>query len=207
MITIVDCGIGNMGSLINMFARLDIEAQTADHPSALASATGIVLPGVGQFATAIRELRRRGFAEALAERTLGEGIPLLGVCLGMQMLCRGSEEGGEAGLGWIDADIVRFRFPTGAEERVPNMGWRNVLPAMPSPLFPEQNGPWRFYFAHSYHARCRDPGVVSATTHHGFSVPAAIASGNVHGVQFHPEKSHRHGLRLLEAFVQLCARG
>ena len=204
MISIVDSGIGNVASLLKMFAKLRIEAQLVRTAAEVAQARKLILPGVGHFAAAMEELRRRDLVGVLNDKVLGERIPTLGVCLGMQLLTRGSEEGGVEGLGWIDADTVRFAFPaSGPQEKIPNMGWRPIVPCQPTPLFPDIGKPWRFYFVHSYHVICRNPVNELARSRYGIDYTACVVSGNIYGMQFHPEKSHRYGMQALGAFAEL----
>lgn len=203
--TIVDHGVGNIRSLVKLFESIDTPVDVVDAPEGIAGASRLVLPGVGHFSAAAGELKRRGLTDALRRRVLEDGVPLLGICLGMHLLGTGSEEGEGEGLGWIDARAARFRF-TGelAGFKSPNMGWRTVTAAEGAALFPpDPERPWRFYFAHSYHLICRDPTVVVAHASHGHAFAAAVRREHVWGVQFHPEKSHGHGRRLLDAFSRL----
>jgi len=200
MITIVDYGVGNVASLQNMFDYLGVDAVTAGRPEQLASAEKLILPGVGAFDRAMSTLNERGLFEPLREAA-GRGTPLLGVCLGMQLLATGSEEGEIAGLGLLDAVVERLAPDPEAGLKVPNIGWAEVDPRPGAPLFRDSATRERFYFVHSYHLVCRDPADVAATIDYGGTVTVAVSRGNVHGVQFHPEKSHRFGMRLLKTFA------
>lgn len=203
MVAIVDYNAGNIGSLVKILQKLGAEVTIASTPDAVLAADRLILPGVGHFGAAIAELRRRDLAAALSLRVREEGVPLLGVCLGMQLLARRSEEADAEGLGWIAADCVRFRFPPDPEApKVPNMGWRTVAPRPDSRLFPPLDRPWRFYFVHSYYVLPDNPDVLLATADHGGPFAAAVQDGNIVGVQFHPEKSHRFGLAFLEQFLR-----
>lgn len=203
-IIIVDYGVGNIASLVNMLQHVDAEVRLSGDPAQVARAESLLLPGVGSFAHAMDVLRARGLDEAIREAA-HRGTRLLGVCLGAQLLARHSEEGDAAGLGLIAADVRRIT-PSHGAVKVPNMGWSEVVPTRPSWLVrgtPES--PERFYFAHSYHILCDDPADVVATIDYDGPKTVAVAHGNVHGAQFHPEKSHRFGMRLLGEFAGLAA--
>lgn len=199
-VTVVDYGVGNIGAVLNMLDYIGVEATASSDPRGVAAAAKLLLPGVGAFDRAMTTIRKRGLVEPL-EEARANGAVVLGICLGAQLLGRRSDEGEEAGLGWIAADCRRID-PTGANGvRVPHMGWSEVTPARPSVLFPPEGGPERFYFAHSYALRCDDPADVAATIDYGERLTCAVSSGRIHGAQFHPEKSHRFGMRFLRAFA------
>lgn len=200
MIVIVDYGMGNLGSIVNMLKKLRVAARLSSDPNDVLGAERLILPGVGAFDRGMEQLEARGLTEALHQR-YSDGAPILGVCLGMQLMTRASEEGVRPGLGWFDADVRRFDAGR-ASIKVPHMGWNDVHVQRPSPLF-DTDTPARFYFVHSYHVVCDEPGDVVATTHHGYEFPSVIAHDNVIGVQFHPEKSHRFGMDLLRQFTDL----
>jgi imidazole glycerol-phosphate synthase subunit HisH len=204
MIVIVDYGVGNLASIGNMLRRIGAPAVISGDSATIAKASKLILPGVGAFDHAMRRLRVGSLLGALEQRALRDGVPTLGVCLGAQLLSHGSEEGTESGLGWIDAETVRFDARrAGGPISVPHMCWSNVTTARAHSLLSAQEQPVRFYFAHSYHLRCNDPDLVIGTAFHGYDFPAAVARGNVMGVQFHPEKSHVFGMRLLQNFAAL----
>jgi glutamine amidotransferase len=204
MIVVVDYGVGNLASILNMLRRLRASATISGDPAVIALADSIILPGVGAFDHAMRKLREGSLLSAVEKRVLRDRVPTLGVCLGFQLLSRGSEEGTESGLGWIDAETVRFDASRASERiSIPHMGWSNVSITRAHPLLATEEEEVRFYFAHSYHLRCNDPTNIIASASHGYSFPAAIAHGNVMGVQFHPEKSHVFGMRLLRNFCTL----
>jgi glutamine amidotransferase len=212
VILILDGGMGNLGSIRNMFKQAGFEAEISSAPERVRDATKIVLPGVGAFDHGMEQLHERGLVEPLCESVLARGTPLLGICLGMQLLTKRSEEGQRPGLGWIDAETIRFRFPDEARServrqrlRVPHMGWNLARPAKPSRLFEGMTEELRFYFVHSYHVVCADTADVLATTSHGLEFVAAVERGNIFGVQFHPEKSHKFGMRLLANFAAMEA--
>ena len=200
MITVVDYGVGNIGAILNMLDYIGIDAQASGEPGVLERADQLILPGVGAFDKAMSTLRSRQLIDPLNRAVLERKVPLMGVCLGMQLLARGSEEGNEAGLGWINADVHRIRLPEGSPLKVPHIGWMEVQPTRPSVLFEPGLVAERFYFDHSYHVTCDRQENVSAVIDYGMPLCCAIQAGNVSGVQFHPEKSHRFGMRLLRAF-------
>jgi glutamine amidotransferase len=199
MLVVVDTGLCNVGSCLNMFRKLGAEPIATDDARVVAEARQIVLPGVGSFDAGMASLRTRGLDTAM-NGALDRGSALLGICLGMQLLSRRSEEGTSAGLGLIDADVRRFPSVPGL--RVPHMGWNSVQAQTPSSLFRAEDVDAEFYFVHSYYVCADDPSVVTATADHGVQFAAAVGRGRIHGVQFHPEKSHRHGLRLLKRFLE-----
>ena len=202
MIVIVDYKTANLGSIVNMLKRIGAPARVAEAPDQLAGATRIVLPGIGHFDTCAKNLRRAGFADALQRPVLEDRVPLLGICVGAQLLTRGSEEGEEPGLGWIDAQTLRFPDLPRHDYKVPHMGWNVARPQREHFLFAGFETPPRFYFVHSYHMQCANPASVLAKTEHGVEFASAIVRDNVTGVQFHPEKSHKFGMQLLRNFAQ-----
>jgi imidazole glycerol-phosphate synthase subunit HisH len=201
MIAIVDYGVANLGSMRNMLRRIGTEAQLAAAPETILAADKLILPGIGAFDHGMSELAARGLDEPIRQRVLRDRKPILGVCLGMQLLGRGSEEGNRPGLGLIDAHCEKLR--AGAELRVPHMGWNHLRPQRPSALLAELDAQSRFYFVHSYHLVCERPQDVLATAVYGIEFTAMIQRDNIHGAQFHPEKSHRYGMRMLQNFVEL----
>jgi glutamine amidotransferase len=201
MIVVVDYKTANLGSIVNMFRRIGVPARVAQTPAQLEGASRILLPGIGHFDTCARNLRSLGFADALHPLVLDQRLPLLGICVGAQLLTHGSEEGNEPGLGWIDAQTRRFPDARDAEYRVPHMGWNTAEPLQPHPLFDGFATAPRFYFVHSYCMQCTSPDTMVARTVHGIAFASAIGAGNIAGVQFHPEKSHRFGMQLLRNFA------
>jgi glutamine amidotransferase len=203
MLVIVDYGLGNLGSIANMFKRLGIPATVSSDPSTVKTASRLVLPGVGAFDHGMKSLRSRELVGPLTER-VNEGVPILGICLGAQLMTRGSEEGSEPGLGWLDIATVRFDNSRGARElKIPHMGWSDVVIGRATSLFPDPQEQLRFYFVHSYHFVCDSPEDVATTSTYGYSFVSSFARRNVFGVQYHPEKSHRFGMTLLKRFSQL----
>lgn len=202
MIVIVDYGAGNLGSIRNMFKRIGVAARVAEKPSELDGAAAILLPGIGHFDSCARNLRNLGFASALQEPVLNRRVPLLGICVGAQLLTKGSEEGDEPGLGWIDAVTLRFPEIERPDYKVPHMGWNIAEPALPHGLFAGFASLPRFYFVHSYHMQTAQPESVLCRTNHGVEFASGIFRDNLAGVQFHPEKSHRFGMQFLSNFAE-----
>jgi glutamine amidotransferase len=202
-VTIVDYGLGNVQAFLNVYKRLNIPARTASTPEALAGAERIILPGVGHFDHAMRQLNASGMRDTLDDLVQRRGVPILGVCVGMQMLARGSDEGSEPGLGWIDGNVRALdRLEAARGLPLPHMGWNDVRPVDERPLFRELANGARFYFLHSYYFECARPADVVAVAHYGTEFGCAVNAGNVWGVQFHPEKSHGFGIRLLQNFAE-----
>lgn len=200
-VTIVDCGIGNIKSVQRMFEAVDACAQIVDDPARLGDAERLVLPGVGAFDAGMTALVP--FIPALEQLAFERRIPVLGICLGLQLLCRRSEEGSLPGLGWIAADVVEVDRGGAPELKLPHMGWSTVVPVKPNPLVPLDEGEQRFYHVHRYRARCDDPADVLCTTTYGTTFTTGVSHGNIFGLQFHPEKSHRFGMGVMRRFAEL----
>jgi len=179
------------------------DAMISSDPRDVFRASKLILPGVGHFDKGMRNLSSLGMIEPLRERVVRDRIPILGICLGMQMLARRSEEGREEGLGLIRGDVVRFRFQDSSILKIPHMGWNHVQFVGKSDLATGLEHEARFYFVHSYHMTCDNPADVLATTEYGYTFVSAVSCGHIFGVQFHPEKSHRFGMMLLKNFVEL----
>ena len=201
MIVIVDYGVGNLGSIRNMLKRVGLSCQVSADEAVLAGAGKIILPGVGAFDHAMERLQRSGLRPVLDRKALEEKVPVLGICLGMQLLTDGSEEGTMPGLGWIPGRASRI--PAEGGLKVPHMGWNLVHPARPSPLTEAFDDEPRFYFVHSYAVQVADPADSILKCDYGIRFDAAIQRGNIFGAQFHPEKSHRFGQRLFANFGAL----
>lgn len=202
LITIIDYGIGNLNSVANMIRHFGGTCRFASDPCEVSVSEKLILPGVGAFDCGMDALRNSGILDALNEAVLDRGVPVLGICLGMQLMARRSEEGRLSGLGWLDAEVVKFRFFEGSLLKIPHMGWNTLSVVRDDPLiFPEERQ--RFYFVHSYHLVCADENDVLATCHYGYEFVAAFRRGNIWGVQFHPEKSHRFGMGVLRRFVEM----
>lgn len=204
MIAIIDYGVGNVAAIGNIYKRLDIPASLVGTAAGLAAADRIVLPGVGSFDWAMGRLNRSGLRPALERAVLEERKPILGICVGMQMLARGSEEGRSPGFGWIDGHVKRFEPQRGGKRtQLPHMGWNDVQPVDSADLFADLAGDVRFYFLHSYHFEAADSVNVLAVTDYNGRFVSGVRSGNILGVQFHPEKSHLWGVKLLKNFAGL----
>ena len=205
MITVVDYDAGNVGSVLNICRKAGGAAQATSDPAAIAAATKLILPGVGHFGRAMQRLHAHGLVDALNAAVLERRAPILGICLGMQLLTEHSEEGDAAGLGWAKGRTVRFRPPEGRPVKVPHMGWNRAEATRPDPLVEDLPDEPRFYFVHSYYVACEDEGDVLMRTSHGHPFASAIQRGNVWGVQFHPEKSHKFGLAMIRNFITRIA--
>ncbi len=204
MLAIIDYGMGNLGSIRNMLKKIGHNAVVTSRTEDIVAADKIILPGVGAFDNGMRNLESRGLVRVLSDKVLREKVPILGICLGMQLMTKCSEEGTLPGLGWVDARTVRFRFDDTANQRkVPHMGWNTVHVLKENRLFRGMDERTRFYFVHSYHVVLPDEGDVLTRTHYGFDFVSSYQRGNITGVQFHPEKSHKFGMQLLKNFMVL----
>lgn len=205
MIRIVDYGVGNIQAFMTMFKRLGIPAERACSPSDLADANRLVLPGVGHFDHAMQSLNVSGMRPELENLVQIQGVPVIGICVGMQMLAAGSDEGSLPGLNWVPGHVKAFATNTlSASLPMPHMGWNDVIPAPGSRLFSAgfDDGA-QFYFLHSFYFDAKDKADVAATAHYGLDFDAVVSRGHIHGVQCHPEKSHHWGAQLLKNFVEL----
>ena len=201
MITIVDYNMGNLGSIRSMLKKIGVESEVTANATTIAAARKLILPGVGAFDAGMDNLERSGLIPVLDERVLQARVPTLGICLGMQLMTRGSAEGQCKGLRWVDAETLRF-LSVDTALKVPHMGWNHVMPVRQSPLTEGLPHEPRFYFVHSYYVRCQDEDDVLLTTSYGEVFHSAFQHGNVFGVQFHPEKSHKFGMALLRNFAE-----
>lgn len=202
MTVIVDYGCGNPASIRNMLMKLGYPSSISSDLRDIRAAQRLILPGVGAFDHGMEQLESLGLRSVLDDKALGEKVPVLGICLGAQLFARSSEEGARSGLAWIDAKVVRFdRSLMKREHKIPHMSWATVDVKSGCRLFDGYEAPPRFYFVHAYHLACECEEVVVATASHGYDFPAALESGNILGVQFHPEKSHRFGMTMLRNFM------
>lgn len=203
-ITIVDYGVGNVGSIQNMLKKVGSPSLIGSSPDDIRRATKLILPGVGAFDAGMEHLSSSGLRPALEHKALVEKVPVIGLCLGMQLMTRGSEEGRLPGLGWIDADACKFDTAADASLKVPHMGWNAVARAKASPILNDFSPDTRFYFVHSYYIRCANRQDALLTARYGsVDFDAGFQHGNLYGVQFHPEKSHRFGMWLLKNFTEV----
>jgi glutamine amidotransferase len=204
MIGIIDYGLGNVRAFANVYKTLNIPARIVKQPLDFKEISKVILPGVGAFDYAMQKLESSGLRAVLEEKVLVHKVPVLGVCVGMQMLARSSEEGRLPGLGWIDGTVTKFKFALSTRPTcVPHMGWNNVAPLKMNGLFKSLNSESLFYFLHSYYFQNKESADIIAVTDYGGTFASAVNSENVFGVQFHPEKSHRFGIQLLENFAKL----
>jgi len=204
VIVVIDYGMGNLGSIANMFKKVGFKAAVTSDLAVIAQATKLVLPGVGAFDNGMIKLNELGLIPVLSAKVFEDKIPVMGLCLGMQLFTQRSEEGKLPGLGWLDAETIRFKFdPAQSDLKIPHMGWNTVQVRQPSWVFDGMDEEPRFYFVHSYHVVCQSEQDVLATAHYGYEFASAVGRGNVVGVQFHPEKSHKFGMRLFKNFAEL----
>jgi glutamine amidotransferase len=202
VISVLDYGAGNVGSVIRMIERAGGAAKRIALPEEVLAAQKLLIPGVGAFAHGISQLATRDLLPVLNKVALETRIPVLGICLGMQLMCRSSEEGELSGLGWIDAEVRRFPAYEASGLRVPHMGWNTLRVVRENPLVTSEGEEKRFYFVHSYKVCCNDPNDPIALTGYGEDFVAAFQRANLFGVQFHPEKSHRFGMEVMRRFVE-----
>jgi len=203
MIAIIDFGMGNLGSVKRKLSIIGTESVITSSPDEIRKSAKIILPGVGHFSNAVQQLKIRGIWDILNEEVLVRKKPVLGICLGMQLMTRSSEEGGSSGFGWFDAHVIKFNFKDKKRYKVPHIGWNTISLLKQSPIFsgiPLKTG---FYFVHSYYVNCTRKEDVLAETFYESGFISAIQRENIFGVQFHPEKSHQEGEQMLKNFVEL----
>ncbi len=204
MITIIDYNAGNIKSIQNMLKRIGAKSCISSNSAEIEQAEKLILPGVGHFDYGMRNLKQSGLIDVLHKKVLNDKAPLLGICLGAQLLGNGSEEGEAKGLAWIDMDVVKFDKTKLPESlKIPHMSWNEINIIKESKLLEGLDNESRFYFVHSYHMKCNDENDVLTNTNYGYEFTSAVEKENIFGVQFHPEKSHKFGMRLLENFVKI----
>ena len=203
MITIVDYGMGNLGSVFNMFKKIGVTSKITSDLKEIEKAEKLLLPGVGAFDNAMKRINESGLRPILDYKALEEKIPILGICLGMQLLTLKSEEGKEGGLGWIKAKSKKFQFLKEEKMKVPHMGWNRVFKASLNKLTNDLPEEPRFYFVHSYYVEVENQEDSILKTKYGIEFDSAISNENIYGAQFHPEKSHKFGMKLFENFAKL----
>ncbi|MES2628598.1 MAG: imidazole glycerol phosphate synthase subunit HisH [Bacteroidota bacterium] len=203
MIAIINYGLGNLTSILNMFRRIGADAVITSDPAEIAAADKLLLPGVGHFKTGMETLRSSGLVDVLEKEVFEKKKPILGICLGAQLMTKHSEEGDVAGLGWVDARTRKFDASRLSELKIPHMAWSDVSFVDSNPLWTDLPADPRFYHVHSYHFDFEDSADVSATARYGYDFVTAFHRGNIYGTQFHPEKSHKFGMKVLENFAKL----
>lgn len=204
MIVIIDYKTGNYGSVLNMLRKIGEEATISSDILDINKASKLILSGVGSFDSGMKNLKDLGVLSILNEKVIENKTPILGICLGMQLFSRKSEEGHLAGLGWIDAVVAKFRFEnTQNSLKVPHMGWNIIELVKKNALFKNMTEEQKFYFVHSYYIKCNEVKDVVAFTEHGIRFASVVQKNNIFGVQFHPEKSHKFGMQLLKNFIEL----
>lgn len=201
MIAIIDYEVGNLNSIKNMLQRLGANSVITSNPSEIQAADKIILPGVGSFDEGMTKLNESGLIPTLDKVVKEDKKPVLGICLGMQLMTKKSEEGSLPGLGWVDADVVKFDLED-KSFKVPHMGWNYVNPVKENNLIQTEKHA-RFYFVHSYYVKCNKSEDILAKSHHGIEFVSAFQSDNIIGIQAHPEKSHKYGLSFLKKFTDL----
>jgi imidazole glycerol-phosphate synthase subunit HisH len=202
MLVIIDYGVGNLASIQNMVKKTGAESVISGDSNIIEKASKIILPGVGHFDNCMNMFNASGLRDVVTKKALDEKIPVLGICVGFQMLMESSEEGDEIGLGWVSGKVVKFdqsQMPAGY--KIPHMGWTDVQPAGFCRLYEGIQEP-RFYFVHSYHVNCDNQNEVSAMANYGYPFAASVEKNNIMGVQFHPEKSHKFGMNFYENFIK-----
>jgi imidazole glycerol-phosphate synthase subunit HisH len=201
-IVIIDYGMGNIRSILNKLTRAGFDGIVSAEVDKISTADKLILPGVGHFLNGMNKLKESGIIDTLQKKVLIDKAPILGICLGMQLLTRHSEEGDAEGLGWIDADTVKFQL-TDIRHKVPHMGWNTITQKKESPLLKDLPKNSNYYFVHSYHVRCNAPEDVLTTTIYGYEFVSSLQKENIFGTQFHPEKSHEWGEQMLNNFLNL----
>ena len=203
MISIVDYKIGNIGSLENMIKKVGGCSKLVSNSEEIKNATKLILSGVGSFDSAMQSLLDNNLIEALNYSVLERKIPILCICLGAQLTTKGSEEGKLPGLGWIDAYTYKFKFENSLNLKIPHMGWNTVNEVNENPILKNIKTPMRFYFIHSYYLKAENKENILCQTNFGFNFHSGLIKDNIFAVQFHPEKSHKYGMKLIENFINL----
>ena len=203
MIRILNYGVGNLASVQNMLKKAGFESALTTNPDDILNSDKIILPGIGAFDHCMNQFNASGLRPLVTKRVTEDKTPLLGICVGLQMLMESSEEGVEEGLGWIKGKTVKFQKERMGNLKIPHMGWTDVDQAKPSPLTSDLNDGPRFYFVHSYHVKPDSPDDNLLTAEYGYRFTAAVQRDNIYGVQFHPEKSHKYGMKILGNFGRI----
>jgi imidazole glycerol-phosphate synthase subunit HisH len=203
MIVIVDYSMGNVKSIQNQINRMGFDSVISSSSEILEDATKIILPGVGNFVQGMKNLQNSGLSDILSDLILNRKKLILGICLGMQLMTNHSEEGSIKGLGWVDAETIKFNLATTSKYKTPHMGWNTLVKKRASPILNNITEEDFFYFVHSYHVICNESPDIVATTRYGIEFVSVFQKSNIYGVQFHPEKSHSAGLQMLRNFILL----
>lgn len=201
MIVVVDYGLGNVGSIVNMIKKVGYKAKVTSSAADILAAERIILPGVGAYDAGMSKLAAKGLIEPLGKAVLEKKIPILGICLGMQLMTNGSEEGKFKGLGWVDASVKKIAFDE-LDKKVPHMGWNTIKPEKPSLVLEGLNQNSRFYFVHSYYVDCHRSEDILLSTKYYRTFVSGFEAGNIIGFQFHPEKSHKFGMQIFTNFLK-----
>ena len=200
MSIIVDYGMGNLGSLANMLKKIRVSSKISSDIGDIESAENLILPGVGSFDHGMQKLRELNLIDILNKKVIRDKTPILGICLGMQLFTKTSEEGTQQGLGWVDAKTIKFNMDKNSSLKIPHMGWDSLDIKKSHFLFKDTDINAMYYFVHSFHVVCNRSEDVLSTSHYGYDFVSSLAKDNIIGVQFHPEKSHKYGMRLLVNF-------
>ncbi|MFI5150583.1 MAG: imidazole glycerol phosphate synthase subunit HisH [Bacteroidia bacterium] len=203
VITIIDYNVGNIQSIVNMLRKIGHAAVVTKDPEVINKAGKLILPGVGAFDYGMEQLRATGLIPVITRKTMEDHIPFLGICLGAQLLLGSSEEGQTAGLDFLPGKVIRFKA-VNADMKIPHMGWNEVTVEKPSPLFNGLETDARFYFVHAYHFEMEKESDMLTTSTYGYTFCSSFSRDNIYGVQFHPEKSHKFGMKLLKNFAENC---
>jgi glutamine amidotransferase len=203
MVTIIDYGTGNLGSIQNMLKKIGCKSIITSNINEIENSEKLLLPGVGKFDYGMQQLIDRNILEVLNKKVLIEKTPILGICLGVQLFTQKSEEGLLPGLGWFNSETIKFKIDTSSNYKIPNMGWQNITKKKESKLLSGLPANARFYFVHSYHLKCNSPDDILLEANYSYNYTCAIEKENIVGVQFHPEKSHKFGMKILQNFVEL----
>ena len=207
MVGIINYGVGNISAFKNIYKQLNIPIKLVSSESELTDVTKLILPGVGHFDYAMTRFQDSGMVESVNQMVINDKIPVVGICVGMQMMAKRSDEGTLSGLGWIDAEVKKFDADLMLGQTklpLPHMGWNDVVPLKSSPILSGLEQDAQFYFLHSYYFVCNNNENAIASTNYGNTFTCAANNENIYGIQFHPEKSHKYGIQLLKNFAELC---
>lgn len=202
-IVIINYGMGNLRSVYNKFRKTGVECTISSEKEDIESAKKLILPGVGHFKYAMDNLVKLELIDLLNKKVIDDKIPILGICLGTQLFCKHSEEGNCEGLGWVDAEVVKFKISDKIKYKIPHMGWNNIKVINSNKLDEVINNDDHFYFVHTYHLKCNNNSDIWMTTDYDYEFVSAVHRNNIYGTQFHPEKSHDVGYELLKKFAEM----